>query len=232
MTLVAYNRFSDGRLLISDRKGTRPWGNHEEVKKMFVSDSKQFVFSGGGIGFDATYIATTLCRDGTVTGANIQEKLSTLLRNYFIAGRTYHNPESWLVAYLLVRGGNGLFCLELVIEGDTFTITPVPTTHRCCGVEAAKVLGDYFFKRRKLDELSWDEATRYAIATFREVAKEVDAVGKPEDFGLDIAVLMDNGEVYEAENFKDSSCTLSVDLKVEGSITAGFQQTQAARGGN
>ena len=153
LTLASYIRSLDACILISDRKGSRPWGNHQEVTKMFVADSKQFALCGAGNGFEITNVVVELCHDGTVNGNNICDKLPQLVRQRIVEAQTFSNPYSSAVICLVAKKGQTFFAYETLIQGNTFSFTSIPTTHRCLGTEAAKVLGDYFFEAKKINQL-------------------------------------------------------------------------------
>jgi hypothetical protein len=213
---------------MSDRKASRPWGNNQEVKKMFVSELKQFAVSGAGSGFDIGSLFSAFCHDNRVTGNNVVEKLHPLIENHLRQANIYSDSNASVAACLIARKEGALASFETYIQGNSYHVNPIPSTYRCFGMEAAKVLGDYFFKRIKLDELTWEEAAHYAIATMKEVAKNVDSVGRLEEFGLDIIVMLDNGTVYETENHRENSSNLKFDLEIISSVAAKFTKTHEA----
>lgn len=76
-----------------------------------------------------------------------------------------------------------------------------------------------------MDELPWEEATQYAIATMKEVGKEVNGVGRLEEFGFDITVMLENGVVYESENYRQDSADLQHSFRILSNFSSEFTRT-------
>ena len=173
MTLIAYLRCRDGCILISDRPASEWSGHSQENKKTFVSERKEFAIAGAGYGFDLVSIFSVLTHDFTVKGSNVVERLRQAIQDYCERAGRYSNPDVRAIALLIARQSEGLVPYEVRIHGSLFYINTISTIHRCCGIDAARIIADYFLKKKKLDELPWEEATQYAIATMKEVGKEV-----------------------------------------------------------
>lgn len=225
MTLITYLRCRDGCILISDRQASEWSGHSQEEKKTFVSEGKDFAIAGAGHGFDVVSILSVLTHDVTVVGSNVVERLREAIQDHCERSGTYSNPDVRVEALLIALQNEGLVPYEVRIRGSRFYINPISTIHRCCGIDAARIIADYFLKKIKLDELPWEEATQYAIATMKEVGKEVDGVGRLEEFGFDITVMLDNGAVYESENYRQNSADLQHNFTTLGDISSEFTRT-------
>jgi hypothetical protein len=111
-----------------------------------IRNSKEFAISGEGSGFDVGCLFSEFCHDGSVTGSNVMNKLKELIANYLKQARIYANPNLYAGACIISRKEGVTTPFESYIEGSTYQIRPIPAFHRCIGVEAAKILGDYFLK--------------------------------------------------------------------------------------
>lgn len=225
MTLIAYIRCRDGCILFSDRQASELSGHSQENKKTFVSERKDFAIVGAGYGFDVVSIFSVLTHDVTVVGSNVVERLRQAIQDYCERSGTYSNPDVRVKALLIARQNKGLVPYEVRIHGSRFYINPISTIHRCCGIDAARIIADYFLKKIKLDELPWEEATQYAIATMKEVGKEVDGVERLEEFGFDITVMLDNGAVYESVNYGQNSADLQHNFRILSDVSSDFTKT-------
>jgi hypothetical protein len=219
MTLVIYLRCRGGCILISDRQVSEASGHREEDKKTYLSKAKDFMLGGAGTGFSVVELFWELNQDNGVNSNNIVEKLSQLINTY--ADR-FSDAHVMIDALLVARESSGLVPYEIRMRGEQFYINPISVGYRCRGTLAARILADYFLKKRKLDEVPWLEAVQYAIATMTEVGKEVEGVGNLEDFGFDITVMLDDGSVREWTNCRENSASFAIDLKILRHISSKF----------
>lgn len=225
MTLIAFLRCIDGCILISDRQASEWSGHSQEEKKTFVSEGKDFAIAGAGSGFDVVSIFSVLTHDATVVGSNIVERLRQAIQDYCERSGAYSNSDVRVKALLIARESEGLVPYEVGIFRSQSYINQISTIYRCCGIDAARIIADYFFKKKKLDELQWVEATQYAIATMKEVGMEVDGVGRLEEFGFDITVMLENGVVYESENYRQDSADLQHNFRILRDFSSEFTET-------
>lgn len=105
-------------------------------------------------------------------------------------------------------------------------ISKISPAFRSCGLPAAQIIADYLLSKKKIDELDWKTATQYVIAVMNEVANEVDGVGKIEEFGIDLTVLLNNGEFLVKESMKENTAKFATTLEPLKKITEIFEATR------
>ena len=229
MTLIIYFRCSDGHVLISDRQASDPSGSSREDTKTFISMPKDFAIGGSGTGFDVVWIFGRLTRDSNVNGNNIVEKLNELLEIY---RESFSDARVMIDAILVTREKTRFVPYEIVIRGDQFYVNPITVRYRCCGLKPAKILASYILKKKKLDEVPWTEAVHYAIATMKEVSTEIDGVGRLEEFGFDVTVMLDNGSIHVLRDYRDDNSKVAFDLETLEAISCRFNEiTESSSGG-
>lgn len=227
MTLIIYVRCKDGCILISDRQASEWSGESQEDTKTFISRAHDFAIGGTGIGFDVIHIFGRLTQDDNINGSNIVKKLYELLETY---SESFSNTNVSIRALLVTREKTRFVPYEIVIHGDQFYVNPITVRYRCCGLKAAKIIANYFLKRKKLDEVPWNEAVLYVIATMKEVGKEVDGVGRLEEFGFDVTVMLDDGYVYVLKNYRDDNSRFAFDLQIREDISSKFNKITGSVG--
>lgn len=221
MTLIIYLRCKDGSIISSDRQASERSGHSQEERKTFLSKTRDFIIGGSGTGFDVLRIFWRLSQDDSVNGNNIVEKLDELLKTYY---EPFSTAEAKVHALLVTHETEKIAPYEIKIRGNQFYINPLNVRYRCCGILAARIIADYLLSKKKLDELHWAEAAQYVIATMKEVGKEVDSVGRLEEFGFDITVMLDNGSAYQSENYTENSADLVSELKILKDVTSKFNK--------
>jgi hypothetical protein len=228
MTLILYVRCKDGCILISDRKASEASGHGQEDRKTFLSQAKDFVIGGAGTGFNIVQIFATLSRDNTLNGSNAADRIHQLLDSH---ADEFSGGNVVIDALLVARENGRLVPYDIKIRADKFYVNPASVRYRSLGMSAARILADYFLKRRKLDEVPWLEALHYAVAVMKEVAEEVDSVGRLEVFGFDVTVMLDDGSVYEWPRFEENRADLHFELRVLKKIEPKEPET-TSDGGN
>jgi len=228
MTLVVYLRCKDGSILISDRQASEWSGESQEDTKTFISRTHDFVIGGAGTGFNVIQIFGRLTQDDSVDCSNIVSRLNELIESY---RESFSNTKANISALLITREKTRFVPYEIVIHGDQFYVNPITVGYRCCGLKAARIIANFFLKRKKLDEFPWTKAVHYVVATMKEVGKEVDGVGRLEEFGFDIIVMLDDGSVRVLKNYKDDNSRFAFDLQILEDISSKFNEVAVGPGG-
>jgi len=186
---------------------------------------------GAGNGLEVDFIFDRLSNDHSVNGENVKQKLDDILSEYF-------SPYSGAIVNvfgILVAWENGrLVPYEIKISGAHPSILPLSATQLCIGIDAAEAIAQYLLKKINYTELPWEAATQYAIAIMKEVSREVDGVGRLEEFGFDVLVFLDNGVVRKKLNYKIDSAAIGVRLDIIEEVSSQFdsQEIVIESGGN
>ncbi|MFC1486385.1 hypothetical protein ACFLRN_01680 [Thermoproteota archaeon] len=224
MTLIIYLRCNDGCILVSDRQASSPGGYNRQEKKLFLSENKNLVIAGAGDGFEVSRICSLIC-DTENNDTNVRAKFNEAVDEF----RTRYAPAvSDVDTIVVVREEDRIVAYNINIIGTQIIDSRITAEFRTCGRPAAKIIADYFLMKKKIDELDWITATHYAIAVMQEVANNVDGVGKIENFGFDISVILNNGEIYEKENFREISAWIHTDFKIPEDAPNFIETTQEA----
>ena len=93
-------------------------------------------------------------------------------------------------------------------------IVPASASHLCIGLNDACAIADYLLKKINCSELPWQTANQLAIAILKEVGKEIDRVGKLEEFGFDIIFFLDERRVFKKMKFREDSSSIGVKVDI------------------
>lgn len=227
MTLIIHARCADASIMVSDRRESTRIGYGEPVKKYYLASNCEYALAFSGDGLRIDLIFSTLDANPAVTSLNIKEKLRETVRsmstNY---GTSPEPPEGFLV----IRE-NSLFKLyKTQVVGSEAIITDNNSPTLCVGIDAAKILANYLLDKKNLESLPWQVACKYLIAVMRDVAENVDSVGRLEQFGFDMIVFADSGDILECSHYTDTdSETIGFDFLPDNSkdITPLFQRRAA-----
>ena len=220
MTLIIYVRCRDGCILVSDRQASEPGGYNREDKKAFVSEDRNFIIAGAGKGSDASIICSSMSQEDNNDESSIRQNLRNVVDNY----RSQYSPSNLdFEAIAILREGTGITAYEIFALGGSARCQRMSPDYRPIGVRAAKIIADYFLKKLKLSELDWKNATQYGIAVIKEVGEVVDRVGRLEDFGFDINVVLNNGQTHVKENWRENTADLTSKVEISKDISEFFE---------
>lgn len=220
MTLIIYMRCLDGSILISDRKESLGTGYGNEVKKIHVS-RRDFVLTGAGEGVTIDFIFDRLNSDDSVTGEKVTGNLRALLSKYF---EGYSAVQGDAACILVTWQKERFVPYEVKITGGQPSVIHLAARHRCIGVSAAEVIANYLLRRISYINLPWKVAVPSVLAVMTEVAKEVDVVGRLEEYGFDIVVFTDKGELYVCENIRELSPSIGIRIEAIQDISSRFSK--------
>lgn len=219
MTLSIYVRCRDGCILINDRQVSAVTGGSREKQKVCLSQRGDYALAGAGEGLDVDFIFDRLSNDNSVNGGNVRQKLHALIQEYY-------SPFSGVqtnVFCILVAWENGRSVpYEIKISGERPSIVPLSAPHLSVGIRDAWPLANYLIKKINYRELPWEAAVQCAIAVMKEVSKEIDGVGRLEEFGFDIIVFLDDGSIRKKLNYRGDSASIGVKFDTTEDISSEF----------
>lgn len=220
MTLIIYVRCRDGCILISDRQASEPGGHSREDKKAFVSEDKNFIIAGAGNGSDASIICSSMSQEDNNNESSIRQNLNGVVDNY---RSQYSRSNLNFEAIAILREWTGITAYEIFTLGRGVRCERISPDFRPIGLSAAKIIADYFLKKLKLGELDWKKATQYGIAIMKAVGDVVDGVGRLEDFGFDVNIVLNTGQTYVKENWRENTADLTSKVEISKDISEFFE---------
>jgi len=188
--------------------------------------------TGAGDGIEVDFIFGQLSRDENANGNNVKQKLDELLSEYF---SPYSEIRANVFGILIAWKNGRSVPYEIKIRGRHPSVVPVSASNLSVGIDAACAIASYLMKKINYTELSWEAATQYAIAVMKEVGKEINGVGRLEEFGFDIIVFLDNGSVRKKLNYRTDSASIGVKLnRIREDVSSEFesQEIDGESGGN
>ena len=224
MTLLIYFRCRDGCILISDRQEWGYFGRSPEVQKCYLSRRRDYVLAGAGDGIEIDFIFNRLERYVDVNGENVKEKLEELIDDFY---DPYTESNVNVYCILLAWEAGSISPYKLEIHGKRASVRPINADFLSVGIEAACAISDYLMKKFDYLQLPWEAAVQHAISVMKEVSREVVGVGRLENFGFDIIVILNDGNICDKINYRRNSASIAFNLNIlnEG-ITSEFEFQQ------
>lgn len=200
MTLIIYSKCSDGIIIIADRKESNFSDIGETTKKYYLPDNQEFLFAMAGDSDRIDTVVSDLKQDQTITSTNVRTRLSEIMRE----SPDFGGDIKFSNGFLLVKQNNGYQFHNVRLSNTLSTIIDENPQHKTYG--QGLPIAEYLIRKFKPHNYKWHIACQFLIAIMKEVSEIVDSVGKLEDYGYDLILITNSGEI--------KTCTLNDDLGI------------------
>ena len=191
MTLIIYLRCNDAQIVALDRQEFDGSGVGEFVKKYYIPENREFVLALAGDSLRITTIVAELYRDQSIAAATVGGRLDAITKEPLTTG----NSDSVADGLLLVKDHNRFKFHEVLFSNSRGSIDPqddIP--FKCYG--DGKDLATYLVRKFDLTNLPCIAACQHLAAIINDVAERVPSVGSLRDYGVDLIVLTNEGQLW------------------------------------
>lgn len=200
MTLIIYSKCSDGIIIIADRKESNFSDIGETTKKYYLPDNQEFLFTMAGDSDRIDTVVSDLKQDQTITSTNVRTRLTEIMKE----SPDFGGDIKFSNGFLLVKQNNGYQFHNVRLSNTLSTIIDENPPHKTYG--QGSPIAEYLIRKFKPYNYKWHIACQFLIAIMNEVSGIVDSVGKLEDYGYDLILITNSGEI--------KTCTISDDLGI------------------
>lgn len=194
MTLIIFNKCTNGLILILDRKETDTTGIGQTTKKYFRSQNDEFILALAGSTLRIDTIFTALTLDKSIDSKSITTQLDEIIKRIpIISGDLMESS-----GILLIHENDSWVFHNVWFSNTQRSIVENDPRFKCYG--DGSTLADYLIRKFDLQNMTWQDAVQYLIAIVQEVSTIIDTVGSLEKFGFDVIVFTDKNEI--------KSCTM------------------------
>lgn len=225
MTLIIYIKCADATILVLDRKESNTSDVGQITKKYYLPTNLEFVLALAGESIRIDTIVSDLHIDQNVTAENIREKLYDIIEK----SPKFVNIESMASGLLLIRDGNIFKFNNVWFTNSQKSIVEENQNFKCYGEGSS--LADYLLRKFNFSNFAWNEACQHLIAIFQDVSKRVDSVGSIENYGIDILVFTNDGElkqatIHDSNNIDGITCAFKIHDDFEISFSTSSLSTE------
>lgn len=192
MTLIIFIKCADAVIIALDRKESNTSDVGQITKKYYLPTNHEFILALAGESVRIDTIVSDLHIDQSVTAKTINKKLYEIIEKSPQIG----NVESMSSGLLLIKDGDSFQFNNVWFTNSQKSIVVEDPHFKCYG--EGTVLADFLIRKFNFSSFSSDVACQYLIAIFQDVAKRVDSVGSIENYGLDLIVIKNNGELNQS----------------------------------
>lgn len=208
MTLIIFIQCADAIIVALDRKESNTSDVGQYTKKYYLPTNHEFVLALAGESIRIDTIVSDLHIDQNVTAQTIREKLYEIIESSPQIG----NIESMSSGLLLIKDGNTIQFNNVWFTNSQKIIVAEDPKFKCYG--EGSTLADFLIRKFDFENYSSEVACQYLVAIFQEVAKRVDSVGSIENYGLDLLVLKNDGElkqstIHDSDGIEGIDCRFS-----------------------
>lgn len=192
MTLIIFIKCADAFILLLDRKESNTSSVGQVTKKYYLPTNQEFVLALAGESVRIDTIVSDLHIDQTVTHETIRKKLYEIIEK----PPQFGSVESMSSGLLLIKDDPFFQFNNVWFTNSQKSIVEENPNFKCYG--DGSVLADYLI--RKFDFLSFplEKACRCLLAILQDISKRVDSVGSIDNYGVDLLVFTNSGELKQA----------------------------------
>ena len=235
MTLIVYLKCNDAQIVASDRQEFDGSGVGEFVKKYYLPENREFVLALAGDSLRITTIVDKLYRDQSVTADTVGGRLNAITKEPLTTGNSDYVADG----LLLVKDHNRFKFHSVWFSNSRGSIDPqydIPL--KCYG--DGKDLATYLVRKFDLINLPCIAACQHLAAIINDVAERVPSVGSLRDYGVDLIVLTNEGQLwnrtmYDSTGIGEISCSYDMGDKLSStlsSLKSMLEGGNAAKDGN
>lgn len=205
MTLIIYTKCTDATIAILDRKESNTSDIGQITKKYYLPTNQEFILALAGESIRIDTIVSDLHIDQGVISTEIRKKLYEIIeKSPKIIG-----TENISGGFLLIKEGTSFKFNNVWFTNSQKSIVEEDPLFKCYGEGAP--LADYLIRKFEFSKFPWKVACQHLIAIMQDVSKRVDSVGSLENYGLDLIVITDDGDlklstVYDGKGIDGITC--------------------------
>ena len=220
MTLIVYLKCNDAQIVALDRQEFDGSGVGEFVKKYYIPENREFVLALAGDSLRITTIVAELYRDQSIAADTVGGRLNTITKEPLTTG----NSDSVADGLLLVKDHNRVKFHEVQFSNSRGSIDPqYDIPFKCYG--DGKDLATYLVRKFDLINLPCIAACQHLAAIINDVAERVPSVGSLRDYGVDLIVLTNEGQLwnrtmYDSTGIGEISCSYDMEDELSSTLSS------------
>jgi len=209
LTLIIYTKCKDATIVILDRKESNTSEVGQTTKKYYLPTNQEFMLALSGESIRIDTIVSDLQLDQSVDANTIRKKLYEIIKKSPLVG-----TENMSSGLLLIKDSNFFKFNNVWFSNSQKSIVEEDPPFKCYG--EGSIIADYLIRKFNFLEFPAPVTCQHLIAIMQDVSKRIDSVGSIENYGFDLIVITDSGELKHA-TLSDKNGIKEIQCKFETS---------------